>query len=168
MDNNMSQTAVKDKETYSAETLQEAPQQQTASELIEKYTINGCTPINAGDIVETANTVKNCQGFRSGDNWTGNKAGRPKGSLNKIQSLFYDDLYQDWQEHGIQAVESMRLDSPTKYCQLVASIMPKSLEIETDGTKWVINAQPGLSTDQWLATHNLIESQPDTNQEDSD
>ena len=157
----MSQTANNTKETYSAETLQEAPQEQTASEVIDKYTINGCTPINAGDIVETANTVKNCQGFRSGDDWTGNKAGRPKGSLNKIQSLFYDHLYRDWTIHGETVIESMRIESPIKYAQLVASILPRSLEVETDGVRWVINASPGLSTSQWLEQHSLIDQEPE-------
>ena len=159
--NTMSQTANKTKETYSPETVQKAPQEQTASEVIDKYTINGCTPINAGELTKVESTTK-YNGFTKGQ--SGNPAGRPKGSLNKIQSLFYDHLYQDWTIHGETVIESMRIESPIKYAQLVASILPRSLEIETDGTRWVINASPSLSVSEWQQQHNLIQH----NHEDTD
>lgn len=128
------------------------------------YEINGCLPINAQELEQsllsaddtgTDNSKGNYRGFRSGSEWNGNAAGRPKGALSKVQAMFYQDLLVDWQAHGIGAIESMRLDSPTKYCQLVASILPKALEIESDGTKWVINAAPSLSTQAWLSMHGL-------------
>ena len=141
-------------DNYSAETRQDDAQGHNSIDPIEKYRINGCTPINAVELAEIETTTE-YKGFVKGQ--SGNPKGRPKGSLNKISSLFYDDLYNDWRDHGNQAIEQMRIESNTKYCQLVASILPKSLQVETDGVRWVINAQPGLTTDDWLREHNLID-----------
>lgn len=103
-------------------------------------------------------TARNCKGFQSGDAWTGNRNGRPKGSLSKIQAMFYDHLYKDWCVNGEAAIEAMRIDSPKAYVQVVASILPKALEVDvSDGTRWVINASPGLSSSEWLAMHKLTQ-----------
>jgi hypothetical protein len=38
---------------------------------------------------------------------TGNPAGRPKGSRNKLAEDFVADAYQKWQQHGPKALETM-------------------------------------------------------------
>ena len=128
------------------------------------YEINGVLPINAQELEHSLLSVDDkgidstthYKGFQPGV--SGNPKGRPKGSLNRIQALFYDDLLADWQNHGMQAIERMRIDSPKAYVQVVASILPKALEIETDGTRFVINAAGSLSTSDWLAMHGLNQS----------
>jgi hypothetical protein len=56
---------------------------------------------------------------------SGNPAGRPKGSRNKLAEDFLDDVYQLWQQHGSKALETMATSEPGKLCQMVASLLPK-------------------------------------------
>ena len=131
----------------------------TDEQLIERYGEKAIQAINKDSLLSDEEIKRESTGRNT--LWqpgvSGNPKGRPKGSLNRIQALFYDDLLADWQNHGMEAIERMRIDSPKAYVQVVASILPKALEIETDGTRWVTNANPagGLSTAEWLAMHGL-------------
>ena len=115
--------------------------------------INGCAPINAG-LLREPNSKGNKGQIKPGQ--VLNPKGRPKGSLNKIQSLFYDDLYHDWESHGNQAIVDLRESSPVKYCQLVASIMPKTVELDDDGTvRWVVASSPVAGELEWKDRHGI-------------
>ena len=147
----------------------ETVQEHKTVDPMDRYTINGVKPINSDSL--KSSEVNGCESTGRNTLWkqgvSGNPKGRPKGSLNKISSLFYDDLYADWVDHGNQVIADMRLDSPTKYAQLVASILPKTLNVDDTGNvTWVINATPNLSTSEWQAAHGLIESQPIDIEED--
>jgi hypothetical protein len=61
---------------------------------------------------------------------SGNPAGRPKGSRNKLGEAFVADLYADWIEHGIEAVQKVRQDRPHDYLKVIASILPKDLHVK--------------------------------------
>jgi Family of unknown function (DUF5681) len=61
---------------------------------------------------------------------TGNPAGRPKGSRNKLGEDFVADAYQKWQEHGAGALDKMATSEPAKFCQMVASLLPKEMHIK--------------------------------------
>src|SRR5215831_17101214 len=54
-----------------------------------------------------------------------NPAGRPKGSRNKLAEDFLSDAYQQWQQHGSKALETMATSEPAKFCQMVAGLLPK-------------------------------------------
>jgi hypothetical protein len=56
---------------------------------------------------------------------SGNPAGRPKGSRNKLAEDFLSDAYQQWQQHGAKALETMATSEPAKFCQMVAGLLPK-------------------------------------------
>ena len=102
--------------------------------------------------------------------------GRPKGSRNKLARAFITDLQSMWVEEGIPCLRVMVREDPTKFVQVVASLMPKELDINV--SKW-----DGYSDDQLLeqfagaleeakalgidiglgsaaGTHNTIETQP--------
>jgi Family of unknown function (DUF5681) len=66
---------------------------------------------------------------------SGNPAGRPKGSRNKLGEDFLDDVYQLWQQHGSKALETMATSEPSKLCQLVASLLPKEMHIKDEPLK---------------------------------
>lgn len=55
--------------------------------------------------------------------------GKPKGSRHKLSEAFVAALYDDFVLHGVQAVKRMRADDPVAYCKVVASLMPKEVEI---------------------------------------
>jgi hypothetical protein len=51
--------------------------------------------------------------------------GRPKGSRNLLADAMIEDLYQDWKEHGIQAIRAARESRPVEYLKVVAVIVSK-------------------------------------------
>jgi hypothetical protein len=55
--------------------------------------------------------------------------GRPKGARNKLAKRFLEDLMADWEANGAAAIKIARKENPTKYCLMVASLVPKELEI---------------------------------------
>ena len=61
---------------------------------------------------------------------SGNPAGRPKGSRNKLAEDFLSDAYQQWQQHGSKALETMATSEPAKFCQMVAGLLPKEMHIK--------------------------------------
>jgi hypothetical protein len=63
---------------------------------------------------------------------SGNPAGRPRGSRNKLGEAFLADLYADWQANGIAVIAAVREQKPDAYLKVVASIIPHQLEIKDD------------------------------------
>ena len=61
---------------------------------------------------------------------SGNPAGRPKGSRNKLSEEFVTELYADWREHGSEAIKSVRETRPDVYVKVVASLLPRQIEAE--------------------------------------
>ena len=126
-----------------------------AEQLIKDYTINGCTPLNAGDIAtaETNEQKRKDNLFKPG-NQAAKGNHQPRTRLNK---RFIKDLEQLWYEKGNQALQIMLDRKPEAFCLMVASLLPKHVEIQGDGITWVINASPRLSIEDWQAQHNLLE-----------
>jgi hypothetical protein len=44
-----------------------------------------------------------------------------------------EDLYQDWKEHGIQAIRECRETRPADYLNIVAMIVSKCEDLSLDG-----------------------------------
>ncbi len=61
---------------------------------------------------------------------SGNPAGRPKGSRNKLAEACINDLYESWLENGAAAIKKMREERPHEYVKAVVSILPKEVKIE--------------------------------------
>src|SRR5215471_8053701 len=62
---------------------------------------------------------------------SGNPAGRPKGSRNKLSEEFFRDLCDAWQTFGKPALETMAMLYPVEFVRLVASSLPKEPEAAT-------------------------------------
>jgi hypothetical protein len=60
----------------------------------------------------------------------GQSPGRPKGARNRLQSSFLYALAEDFEKHGADAIKICRVEEPARYVQIVASLMPRELEIE--------------------------------------
>lgn len=69
--------------------------------------------------------------FKSGAEWTGNRAGRPKGSRNKLGEDFLQALQESFNLHGASTIETVRIERPHEYLKVVASILPKELNVTT-------------------------------------
>ena len=60
---------------------------------------------------------------------SGNPAGRPKGSRNKLGEAFIQAMHADFVEHGAAVIETVRREKPDQYLKVVASILPKELNV---------------------------------------
>src|SRR3954471_21788309 len=56
---------------------------------------------------------------------SGNPAGRPPGSKNKLAEAFLRDPASDFEEHGAAAIARVRAEDPTGYLKLVAVLVAK-------------------------------------------
>ena len=61
---------------------------------------------------------------------SGNPAGRPKGSRNKLSEDFVAALYDDFQDHGSAAIAACRAEKPDVYVRVIASLLPKDMTIK--------------------------------------
>lgn len=58
---------------------------------------------------------------------SGNPKGRPKGSRHKLGEQFVAALQADFEEHGAQAIEMVRIERPHHYLRVIAAIIPKDI-----------------------------------------
>lgn len=63
---------------------------------------------------------------------SGNPAGRAKGSRNKLGEDFIRALHEDFQEHGVAAIQAVRADKPDAYLKVIASLLPRELKVTTE------------------------------------
>ncbi len=61
---------------------------------------------------------------------SGNPAGRPISARRLLNNEFFKTVLADWVAHGAEAVKKTREDYPTDYLRIVASILPKHLNVE--------------------------------------
>ncbi len=64
---------------------------------------------------------------------SGNPAGRPRGSRNRLGDDFIKSLQEDFEVNGKQVIETVRLERPHEYLKVIASILPKQIELK-EGT----------------------------------
>jgi hypothetical protein len=69
--------------------------------------------------------------FQPGNNASQGRGGRPLGSRTKLCKRLLEDLFADWQEGGQAAIKMMRVENPSGYCKMMASILPKELLFES-------------------------------------
>jgi len=58
-----------------------------------------------------------------------NRAGRPKGARNKLGEDFVNALRDDFNVHGVQAIEKVRADRPHEYLKIIAGLLPQKTEL---------------------------------------
>jgi len=63
---------------------------------------------------------------------SGNPRGKPKGSRTKLGEAFISDLQADWIANGADVITKVRAERPADYLKVVASILPKELNVRVD------------------------------------
>lgn len=64
----------------------------------------------------------------------GNPAGRPKGARSKLGEAFIEAIHLDFQANGVAAIETVRAEKPDQYLKVIASILPKELNVNVNDT----------------------------------
>ncbi|MBS4074596.1 hypothetical protein KGY14_05255 [Ameyamaea chiangmaiensis] len=63
-----------------------------------------------------------------------NPSGRPKGTRNKLSESFIAALYDDFETHGVRAIEMMRIEKPGDYVKAIAALVPTQFQaVDKDG-----------------------------------
>src|SRR5262245_39971320 len=65
---------------------------------------------------------------------SGNPAGRPLGSKNKLTEAFWQDFHAAWQELGPEALRRCAIDNPKDFCKIAAMLMPKEVDVAVEAT----------------------------------
>src|SRR5262245_53686619 len=73
---------------------------------------------------------------------SGNPAGRPRGSRNKLSEDFVAALYNDFQEHGSAAIAVCRAEKPDVYVRVIAGLLPKDMNIKVQQLDDLTDDQP--------------------------
>ena len=148
-------------DNYSDETAQEATQANGMDKLIEQYGDKVKHSLNTSDMIDSVNSTPKPKGFQKGNKYgLTNRRGK-----QRLATSFVDDLSFEWHKRGQAALSELTGD---KLVQACIAILPKDVLVsmnQSEAVQWVINAQPLLSTDDWLASHNL---QPIDNQDNTD
>jgi hypothetical protein len=63
---------------------------------------------------------------------SGNPAGRPLGSRNRLTNALVADLTASWEKHGPAVLERLRIDDPATYARLAASLVPKDVSVTVE------------------------------------
>jgi hypothetical protein len=81
-------------------------------------------------MTDTTGRKQNNHLFKAGQ--SGNPAGRPRGSRNRLAEAFIQALAQDFEAHGAEAIADCRVKHPGKYLSVVAQILPKEVDMAID------------------------------------
>ena len=60
------------------------------------------------------------------------QGGRPKGARNKLSEAFIEALFVDFQANGVAAIEVVRTEKPDQYLKVIASILPRDVNVTTN------------------------------------
>jgi hypothetical protein len=57
-------------------------------------------------------------------------SGRPAGTRNKLTTMLLNALVADFEQFGPAAVKIMRIEKPSEYVRVIASLVPKELLVQ--------------------------------------
>ena len=72
---------------------------------------------------------------------SGNPKGRPKGARSNLGEAFLRDALEIWKAEGKDALLRASITDPMGFCRMVASILPKELNIKVDPLEEMTNEQ---------------------------
>jgi Family of unknown function (DUF5681) len=106
------------------------------------------------------------QAYKPGQ--SGNPAGRPKGSRNKLGEAFIEDVYNTWKDRGKEVLDWMCENDPTAFARIVAGILPQKMEADVNHRVQVVLIPEPKSPEQLEALYSnpkVIELKPEKEME---
>jgi hypothetical protein len=93
---------------------------------------------------------------------SGNPAGRPCGSKNKLSERFWRDLSEAWEEGGVAVIKRVMDEDPAKFLTVVASALPKDINHKHDASDAFLRLWQMISDGQSeTALANVAQSDPE-------
>lgn len=62
---------------------------------------------------------------------SGNPGGKPVGARNRLTTAFLFALADDFDKHGLKAIQRARADDPIGYVKVIGALLPKQIEQTT-------------------------------------
>ena len=59
---------------------------------------------------------------------SGNPAGRPKGSRNRLAGEFIEGLADEFEQYGQEAIRRVREKDPSTFLKIISNVLPKQFE----------------------------------------
>ena len=75
---------------------------------------------------------------------SGNPAGRPIGSRQKVSEAIIRDISEAWATHGVDVLNKLAISDPAKFAQLAAGLIPKEFQLSVES-----RLPGGLDADTW-------------------
>lgn len=97
--------------------------------------------------------------FKPGPEWTGNAAGRPKSSRNKLTEDFLSALADDFAQHGKAAIVTVREEDPAKYLTVVAQLVPKETDVNVKGDEAFVRIWQAVASGTMAAIVDQLEDE---------
>lgn len=72
--------------------------------------------------------TKNLTAPRFQPGQSGNPGGKPKGARNRLTASFLNALADDFEAHGVKAIQDARAQDPMAYVKAIGALMPKQFE----------------------------------------
>jgi Family of unknown function (DUF5681) len=82
----------------------------------------------------SGHTERKQQATRFQPGQSGNPAGRPRGSKNKLSEDFWRDMSEAWEQGGVEAIKRVMQEDPAKFLTIVASALPKDINHKHDAS----------------------------------
>jgi hypothetical protein len=60
---------------------------------------------------------------------SGNPAGRPRGSRNRLSESFLSDFHTVWEEEGLEAIRRCARNDPSTFVRVAASLLPHDINL---------------------------------------
>ena len=79
----------------------------------------------------SGHTERKQQATRFQPGQSGNPAGRPRGSKNKLSEDFWRDMSEAWEQGGVEAIKRVMQEAPAKFLTIVASACPRTSTTST-------------------------------------
>lgn len=83
---------------------------------------------------------------------SGNPGGKPAGARNELSAAFLKAVIKDFDQNGADAISKLRTESPVKYCELIAGLLPSEANVSVKSDHTVTHiAEPVSATAGWVS-----------------
>ena len=87
---------------------------------------------------------------------SGNPAGRPRGSRNRLADRMFSDFLADWEEGGQEFFRRLRLEEPVAYAafasRVLGSLTPRQVDVAISDAPMVMRMPSVIqSSEEWAA-----------------